>query len=200
MIDFLTNLIADSNSQGMRIAAAAIALSLVYFTYRVVLVRVMQPVRLRFADEGLELLASDELPEDEKRLVKLFLDDAFEWRLMPAMFVLLLPFIFVKRLRVKAGQDEEMPARLRRFLRRPETQKFSELHLYCLAGSNPVFTLLLMIEVLLILVPALLVFKTMEEIEYRMKTRIVGPLAVLIHGQSPFPDEVEAQRRCVAHR
>lgn len=209
MIDFVTSLMAGEADAGAFLAAGLIAFTVIYFAYRVLLIRVMQPVRLEFADEGLKLLSNDNLSEQEKRFVRFYLDDAFEWRLAPVGFFLFVPMLAMKKLRIWLGRDAGTPKQLREFLEREEVSRFSELHLYCIAGSNPFWALLFMIQVLFV---GLIWFTCAQILQMtsdaedqiksgvrdaqdRFKSRIVAPLAVRVHGQSPFPDGGGQKRR-----
>lgn len=148
-----------------------------YPVYRFILIKAMQPVRLAFADEGIRLLNSPDIPEDEKEIIDRYLDDAFDWRTAIVLAVGVVPVILWKGLRDRLGPKDIASKSLRSFVRREESRDFLNLHLFCIMGSNPIAALIFFTELLVFMPIALLVYHGMREVIYRLNSRVIGPLA-----------------------
>jgi len=152
-----------------------------YPFYRWALTALMQPVRLAFADEGVQLLNSPHLPEAEKALVDRYLDDAFDWKFAPFTAITMLPILGWMVFKAATGRDSSIPIELEQFSSRPEAEKFIQLHVLCVAGSNPLFAAIVVFELLLVLLPALLVLRSLSAVSAFVETRIIGWLATRNH-------------------
>lgn len=133
------------------IAIATLVALVAYPVFLLAWVEVMRPIRMRFADEGARLLASPHLDDQQKDLVDMFLDDAFDWKFSIAAFIAFLPMLAIKAvMRVHgSGASLSYPG-LQDLLRNPEAEAFLDLHAKCALGSNPFFALLFFIEALVV--------------------------------------------------
>ena len=104
-----------------------------------------QPGRIELARLGKQLLSSDRLTTEQKRLVTELLSDAFDWRVM-VWAVILFPVVAVRvALRKRGRQTIELDA-----LRHDrEFGRFLDLHTASTLAANPLFGFVFCIEMML---------------------------------------------------
>lgn len=141
----------------------ALALLATYPIFFLVWLSVMRPIRMRFADEGVRLLKSKKLDDQQKALVDRFLDDAFDWKFAIFAFVAFLPTLAwkVSLRRLGHGEDLRIPG-LRELHANPEADEFLMLHAKCALGSNPFFALLFFIEALAVFAVAAVLYRSLR--------------------------------------
>ena len=106
----------------------------------------MQPIRVRFAKAGADLLQDSRLSDEDLKLVDKLLDDAFKWQfgLLVALFMTpILTFVYISKLIGAAGPKHDGFDRLSSF---DEGEEFLDLHMQCALGSNPIALVLIMIQ------------------------------------------------------
>lgn len=161
--------------------AIAFLIGVTYPVVHILWLRVMQPIRLRFADAGIALLDSDKLSERQKQIVEDYLDDAFDWKLSISLAVRFLPLMTPHLLsqigslsrHQTAFQDTEAFSEFEGLLSKEGGEEFIRLHLICVLGSNPVFGLIFVIQLLVLglaIGSARKALQTVEKI-------VVGPTA-----------------------
>lgn len=132
---------------GAQIALATVIVALlVYPLITSGLARAVQPLRLRMADLGCELLASPHISERDKNVIDGMLADAYRWRTL-AEFVVFLPVYMVQMRRRRVPKIVIEDAETRKKFR-----EFMSLHLTSAIAANPVFAFLLVIELFFVIV------------------------------------------------
>ena len=161
--------------------AIAFLIGVVYPVAHILWLRVMQPVRLRFADVGIALLDSDTLSERQKQIVEDYLDDAFDWKLSISLAFRFLP-LMTPHLLSQVGsvlkhqtpfQDAEAFSDFEGLVTTEGGEEFIRLHLMCVLGSNPVFGLVFFIQLLVLVLVVGSVGKALQTVE----KIVVGPTA-----------------------
>lgn len=114
-----------------------------------ILVDRVQPTRLRMADLGKQLLASTHLPDRLKDVVDGMLDEAFDWRFMLFASFLFPYFVIGRMFRLIA--PPKIP-KINDLETRKQFHEFLNCHTRATAAANPLFAIILGIEVALLVV------------------------------------------------
>lgn len=120
--------------------------------------RITEPLHLRFAEEGKRLLEQKNLTDAEREIIWSMLDDAFAWQFMAIMVVTFPVYtvmgLFDKRFRFDLmARDEQTRA----FYNHEDTRYFCRLHDKVIVAANPFCSLILALEIMLMILPALAV-------------------------------------------
>jgi len=141
----------------VQVMGAGVAIAILYPIAMRLIAEAIQPMRLRMADLGVEVLQTGGLNEVQKKLIKSMLDDAFDWRFM-IFAALCVPIVVIRRglgFRLNTPFDE---------MDRADTvesiKSIQLMHLASVAAANPLFAAVVSGE-FAILGLALLIGRTM---------------------------------------
>ncbi len=132
---------------GAQIALATIVVALLaYPLFMNFLARRAQPGRLKMADLGCELLASPHVKESDKDAIEGMMADAYRWRTL-AEFVVFLPVYLFRLRRRNVPRIDIRDADTRK-----KFQEFVGLHMASAVAANPIFALLLVLELFFVVI------------------------------------------------
>jgi len=111
------------------------------------LMEAAQPTRLELADLASELVLRDDIPERHKKIISSIVDDAFEWKFMIFAFCV-TPGFAIMRLRRRSLPDpfEDITGAEAR----QKMGRFIELFAISTASANPLFSILVTVEFLVL--------------------------------------------------
>lgn len=135
-----------------------ITLTMAYPVLRGLQLRQTELLRLQFAEKGKALLSSPKFDEKQKELFTSMLDDAFEWRFM-AFASFLLPSVALRY-----ALDSNFRARIHSedvtfcgIEKQAEGKEFMRLHREVVIAANPIFFVVVFLEIIFILVPSIII-------------------------------------------
>lgn len=122
--------------------------ALIYPLIKGLLLHATQGVRQRLLEVGGKILTAPDVSEGHKKLISAMLDDALDWRYM-AFTVIIVPkivflFLFGKRSRDKISDEDKA------FMVREDVDRFLAYHLRSVMAASPLFSLLFIIEILIL--------------------------------------------------
>ncbi|KCZ49902.1 MULTISPECIES: hypothetical protein [unclassified Hyphomonas] len=117
--------------------------------------RAMRPVRMEFADLGRELLEDETVDEEQAEIINDLLDDAFKWHLPIVLVVMVVPItVYFGLSKIIGANGLSYTPAYRKLRAHPLGQRFLDLNVACVLGSNPIASLFLMIE----MIPVTIIF------------------------------------------
>ena len=114
-----------------------------------------EPYRMRLADLGKTLLSSPRLTENEKRAVDGMLDDAFDWT-VAVRLCMRVPFVIFRHV-LGSAPKTSMPDH-------PDFHEFLNCYMKSIFFANPVFSILMRLEIGLILLFAITLFGVFSQL------------------------------------
>lgn len=111
--------------------------------------RAIRPIRMEFAEIGRALLEDDATDDEQAEIINDLMDDAFKWHMPIVLAVMIIPISVYFGLSKAIGANglSYAPA-YRRLRAHPRGERFLDLNVACVLASNPIASLILMIEML----------------------------------------------------
>lgn len=144
---------------------------------KIVWLRLIQPIRLKFADMGREILEDPKTSPEQREAINTMLDDAYNWQFGIALAAFASPaFIIATVSRIRNKDSNSLKTRFHIIEEHPDGDAFINQFIACILLSNPIAGLIAMIQMLVIGLVLILCFMSYNKAKNGLEALVFSNL------------------------